>query len=148
MSSCVISGIAAAALFAASFSTMTVSDTQQVALQKALSPELVQKYQNIVAERRNIYLFGLVLGATISYFVLRRVTLGTFHRVTAYTAITLLTAVLFYFLAPKSDYMLRHLQTKEENIAWLNVYNTMKYRYFIGFVLGGLAAVPLSLSFC
>jgi hypothetical protein len=43
---------------------------------------------------------------------------------------------------------LRHLKTQEENIAWLDVYNTMKYRYFIGFVLGGLAAIPLSLSVC
>jgi hypothetical protein len=148
MSSCVISGVAAAALFAASFSTMTVTDEQHSVLLKVLSPELDEKYTKIVAERRNIYLSGLVLGAIISFILLRRATLSTFHRVTAFTAITLLTGVLYYYLAPKSDYMLRHLKTQEENIAWLDVYNTMKYRYFIGFVLGGLAAIPLSLSVC
>jgi hypothetical protein len=51
-------------------------------------------------------------------------------------------------LMPKSDYMLNHLKTSEENKKWLNVYNSMKSRYFIGFVLGILATIPLARTLC
>jgi succinate dehydrogenase/fumarate reductase cytochrome b subunit len=59
-----------------------------------------------------------------------------------------MTGVVFYFLMPKSDYMLNHLKTEEQNKAWLEVYKTMKQRYFLGFLFGALAAVPFAHSFC
>jgi hypothetical protein len=49
---------------------------------------------------------------------------------------------------PKSDYMLNHLKTPEENRKWLQVYNTMKNRYYLGFLLGILAAIPLANVLC
>ena len=49
---------------------------------------------------------------------------------------------------PKSDYMLNHLQTLEENKKWLDIYTTMKYKYFIGFVLGMLVSIPISVMYC
>ncbi len=65
-----------------------------------------------------------------------------------FLAVTLLTTVMFYSLMPKSDYMLNHLKTEEENKAWLEVYKTMKQRYFVGLVVGALAAVPLANALC
>lgn len=149
MSTCTLYAIAAAALLAASFSTMTVSETQNDILRNKFSSELDIRYNAIVSERRNHYIQGLLLGAVLSFFAFRRTAFNnTFHKTAAFTALTLLTGVLYYYIMPKSDYMLNHLKTAEENVAWLEVYKTMKSRYYIGFVLGALAAVPLAQSFC
>lgn len=40
---------------------------------------------------------------------------------------------------PKSDYMLNYLKTPEENKKWLDVYKTMKFRYFYGFIIGNFS---------
>ena len=42
----------------------------------------------------------------------------------------------------------RKTVSEEEIKAWLEVYKTMKYRYFIGFVFGLLSAIPLTNSLC
>lgn len=149
MSTCALYATAAAALLAASFSTMTVSETQHDILRNKFSPELDIRYNAIVSERRNHYIQGLLIGAVLSFFAFRRTAFNNkFHKTAAFTAVTLLTGVLYYYVMPKSDYMLNHLKTAEENVAWLEVYKTMKSRYFIGFVLGALAAIPLAQSFC
>jgi len=44
--------------------------------------------------------------------------------------------------------MLKHLKTPEENKKWLEVYTTMKSRYFLGLVMGALAAIPIAGVFC
>lgn len=149
MSTCALYALAAAALLAASFSTMTVSETQHDVLRNKFSPELDERYNAIVCERRNHYIQGLILGAVLSFLAFRRTAFNNaFHKTVAFTAVTLLTSVLYYYIMPKSDYMLNHLKTQEENVAWLDVYKTMKSRYYIGLLLGALAAVPLAQSFC
>jgi uncharacterized membrane protein YfcA len=75
-------------------------------------------------------------------------TTNRFYRISLFFGITLFTTALYYLLMPKSDYMLNHLKTEEENKAWLSVYKTMKYRYLIGFVLGALAAIPFATALC
>ena len=42
-------------------------------------------------------------------------------------------------LKKKSDYMVPHLETKEQRVAWLNIYREMQYRCKMGFVLGIIA---------
>jgi len=92
---------------------------------------------------------GILLGALIAYFVLLLVKVSNrFHKMSIFVTITLMTGVVYYFLMPKSDYMLNHLKTPEQNKAWLEVYKTMKQRYFLGFVLGALATVPLAYAMC
>jgi cytochrome bd-type quinol oxidase subunit 1 len=49
---------------------------------------------------------------------------------------------------PKSDYMLRHLSTKEQQETWLDIYKTMKERYMIGFLLGVISSIPASFALC
>jgi Flp pilus assembly protein TadB len=146
---CYITGILAIGLMAAALSAMTVSQEQHDRLREVLSDELDQIHERIVVERRNQYIMGLVLGAVLAFLLLRVYPAsGRYHRMTMFILVMLSTAVLFYLLAPKSDYMLHHLKTPEENRAWLEVYKTMKQRYVVGLILGGLAAVPLSYSFC
>jgi hypothetical protein len=48
----------------------------------------------------------------------------------------------------KSDFMLNHLKTPEQNKRWLDIYKTMKNRYLLGFILGSIAAIPLGNTFC
>jgi hypothetical protein len=65
-----------------------------------------------------------------------------------FTAVTLGIGVLYYLLMPKSDWMLLHLKTADENKAWLEVYKTMKQRYLIGMILGAAASVPFANALC
>ncbi len=146
---CIAAGVLGIAMLGASVSTMSVSEEQHNMLRKTFSDELDEIYGNIVVERRNQYVQGILLGVLIAYFVSLLVKVSNrFHKMSIFITITLMTAVVYYFLMPKSDYMLNHLKTPEQNKAWLEVYKTMKQRYFLGFVLGALAAVPLAYAMC
>ena len=146
---CYVAAIAGLSLFGASLSTMSVSREQHDLLKQALSHDLDQRYEAIAHERRNHYAMGLLLGAFLSLLLVRRFRpVSLFTRMTLFLMITLMTAVIFYTVMPKSDYMLHHLKSKEEIEAWFSVYQTMKHRYVLGFLLGGLAALPLSMISC
>jgi uncharacterized membrane protein YkgB len=146
---CFYSGIIALSLFGGALLTMTVTEEQHNVLRNVLPDNLVIIYEQIIIERRNHYIFGLLLGAILAYIVLGVVkTSNRFHKISLFVAITLMTSVIFYSLMPKSDYMLNHMKTQEENKAWLSIYKTMKHRYLIGIILGALAAIPLGNAFC
>jgi len=146
---CYLFGILGLALIGGSFGTLSVTQEQHNVLKNVFSNEFSKKYENIVIERRNHYLIGIVLGLCISYYVITNVPiLNTFTRSSIFVTITLGTALIFYMMMPKSDYVLNHLKTPEENKKWLYVYENMKSRYFMGFVLGMLAAIPLSNALC
>ena len=150
--SCIVAGIAGIGMLCAAFSTMTVSEDQNAMLRKLYSKNqkpLEDIFEKIVIERRNLYFQGIILGLILSYFLMSVYkTANTFHRISFVTAVTLLVSVVYYFLMPKSDYMLNHLTTIEENKAWLHVYKYMKQRYFLGFLFGSLAAIPIAYSMC
>ena len=146
---CYLSSILGLGLLGGSISTMTVSKDQHKTLKDVFSDELDTKYDKIITERRNHYLIGLIVGAIISIIVLKNITDSNYYtRITLFLAITLGTAVLLYMILPKSDYMLNHLKTPEENKKWLEIYKTMKSRYHIGFVLGIVGAVLLGSVYC
>lgn len=146
---CYLSGIIGASLLAGSAMTLSVSEEQHDVMRKVLSPELDQVYEKIITERRNQYIHGLILGIFVSFVFLYnfRIT-NRFFKISAFLAITLSVAVIYYTLMPKSDYMLNHLKSEEENKAWLEVYKTMKFRYFVGLLMGALAAIPLANIMC
>lgn len=146
---CYFYGIIGLGLLSASIATLTVTKEQHDVLRNVFSKELDKKYENIIIERRNHYIMGLILGIFISFVISKNVIiLNNFARLMLFLTITLGTAVMFYMIIPKSDYMLNHLKTPEENKKWLEIYKTMKSRYFIGFVLGMLATIPLARTFC
>ena len=152
--SCITYSIAAIGLLCASLFTMNVSDKQHKTLQNMLSPEIAEKYERITKERRNLYLQGLLLGMLLSYVIVKFVLQSMmkesnrFYNVSIFVTITLLTSIFYYSLMPKSDYMLNHLKTVEENKAWLDIYKTMKNRYMLSFLIGSLSAIPLAYSLC
>lgn len=146
---CYVSAVFGLGMLAASFFTMSCSQEQRSKLRKTFSDDLNDIYDNIVIERRNIYFQGLLLGFFVAYFATTQIQfINTFHRVTFFLAVSLPIAVVYYFLMPKSDYMLNHLKTQEENKAWLDVYRTMQQRYFLGVLFGMLAAIPLGYALC
>jgi hypothetical protein len=146
---CYLSSILGLGLLGGSIATMTVTKEQHNNLKDVFSDDLDKKYDEIITERRNHYLIGLIVGAIISIIVIKNIiNINYYTRITLFLAITLGTAVLLYMVLPKSDYMLNHLKTAEENKKWLDVYKTMKSRYYIGFVLGIIGALLLGSVFC
>lgn len=146
---CFVAAVLAIALLGATFFTMSISKEQSEVLRRVLSPEKAQKYEAIAKERANIYMTGLIIGivlALVALFYARPVNM--FHRVMMSVAIVLVSSVFYYTLAPKSDYMIRHLSSEKENRAWLDVYRGMKTRYVWGFVLGTAVALPLAYTYC
>jgi hypothetical protein len=138
-------------MLGATFSTMSVSKEVTQELSRTLTPELAEIYKNIASERRNIYLYGLLIGLILAFVLLKMRIIpaaNLYHRIAVSLAVTITVSALVYSLTPKSDYMLRHLKTPEQTVAWLNVYKNMKQSYIWGFVLGSLISVPLALSFC
>ena len=128
---CYTSGIIGLGMLFATYSTSSISDDEKKKLLDIFPPELDKIYIKIANERANIYFQGLILG-----------------KATFFLAVTLITSVLYYFIVPKSDYMLNHLQTQEQNKAWLDVYKKMQSRYLTGFILGALSAIPISYAVC
>ena len=146
---CYVSGIIGLGMLFASYSTMSISEREKNRLLDVFPPELDKIYIKISNERRNIYFQGLILGIVVSYLLLTLITItNTYHRSTFFLAIALPISVLYYFLMPKSDYMLNHLKTQEENKAWLEVYRQMQQKYIKGFLLGCLSAIPISFVLC
>ena len=146
---CLIYGMLGAGFLVSSLFTLSVSEEQHKILRDKFPDDLDKIYNKIVEERRNHYIQGIGLGLVLSYIIFNQVNnTNTFHKMALFFTITLSTAVFYYFLMPKSDYMLNHLKTPEENKAWLSVYKTMKQRYFVGFVLGALSSIPLSNALC
>lgn len=118
-------------------------------MHKVLPDDLDKIYKKIAIERRNLYIIGLVLGIVLSYIVVTLVKINNrFHKMSLFVAITLMTGIGYYSIMPKSDYMLNHLKTEEQNKAWLSVYTTMKQRHILGFFLGAFAAIPLGYAMC
>ena len=62
-------------------------------------------------------------------------------------AITLTTNYLYYILAPKTTYMIQHLDNREQNEAWLHIYRTMQVKYHTGLVLGIVAIMIFAYAF-
>jgi glycerol uptake facilitator-like aquaporin len=146
---CFTSGLVGFAFVGASIATMLGCRQQTDKLRGVLSEEAAAAYEKIIKERTNQYIQGLLIGIVLSYVVLLNIKINNrFHKISVFFAITLLTTVMYYMLMPKSDWMLNHLKTEDETKAWLEVYKNMKARYFVGFVLGALAAVPLGNSLC
>lgn len=149
MNYCYIFGLIGLSLLGGSISTISINEKQHDYLRHAFSDKLDKIYENIIIERRNQYIIGLIIGIIISFIILRNVKLFNYYtRITLFFAITIGTAILYYTIMPKSDYMLNHLKTPEENKKWLEVYKYMRKRYFIGALLGALSSIAFGSILC
>lgn len=120
---------------------------------RLLSPKQKDKYWEIINERRRIYFSGFGLGIILSALTLTArsysgIKLSWLPTICLTGSITFLTTYFYYILAPKSDYMVRYLETKEQREAWLGIYKTMQFNYHLGLVLGLAAVIAGSYAVC
>ena len=105
-----------------------------------LSKEQQVIYDRIVRERLGISLQGYILGAILSILIIvynyQKKKLKPSSVVCIVLATCFLTNYFYYMLTPKTDWMLNHVQSKEQTKAWLEMYRTMQYYYHFGLVLG------------
>lgn len=119
----------------------------------SLSSDLQKRYEKISKERTNIsyqgYILGVILSLGIIFYNLKikKERLNTTSLVCIVIATAFVTNYFYYMLSPKSDWMLEHLQNKEEIKAWLLMYREMQYNYHMGLVLGIVAVGILAFAF-
>jgi len=119
----------------------------------SLSSDLQKRYEKISKERTNIsyqgYALGVILSLGIIFYNLKIKggKLTTSALVCTVIATAFVTNYFYYILSPKSDWMLNHLQNKEEIKAWLLMYREMQFNYHLGLVLGIIAVGILAFAF-
>ena len=108
--------------------------------------------KQIIAERFKIYSEGFILGF-LKVLVLLALLSKTkyykkFNLACLSIVIIFVTNVFYYILHKKSTYMVEHLKTKQQKIAWLNIYKKMQFSNYAGFLIGLIGMVLFSISFC
>ena len=118
-----------------------------------LGAELASRYDKIAEERKNIstrgYLLGLLLSGLAIYYnqVISVDKMDISQLVCLVIVISFFTNYFYYMLSPKSDWMLNHIKTNEQNKIWLEMYRTMQFNYHMGFVIGIIAVGVFAFSF-
>jgi hypothetical protein len=121
-----------------------------------LTPNLRQLYEKISKERLYINYYGYTLGLALALIVIfYNISLSDRnHNKLSNVGLVCLTIVIafstnyfFYILYPKSDWMLKHINSPEQTKAWLQMYRSMQYNYHMGLVLGLVAVGLIAFAF-
>jgi uncharacterized membrane protein YkgB len=119
----------------------------------SLSSDLQKRYEKITNERANISYQGYALGVIISLGIIfynlkmKGSKMNTSALVCTVVATAFVTNYFYYMLSPKSDWMLNHMNNKEEIKAWLLMYREMQFNYHMGLVLGIIGVGILAFAF-
>lgn len=105
-------------------------------LRATLDAGQTRRLEAIAAERRRIALLGLVLGAAVALVLTSRGASWCWS-----VAALLLAQRAFYAVAPKSDWLVLHLDRVEQRRAWLEVYADMRARAHAGAAAAALVYV-------
>ena len=137
---CGLSCLIASALFGSMLYMMLYYDKENIManFQSTLNDNQNAIYQKIIKERMRLYIEGLILGLLLGFIYLMYVK-KSMYSACLFTLIVLGVNNSYYLLHPKSDYMVKYLETVEQREAWLHVYTSMKHRCYMGMVLGALA---------
>lgn len=114
-----------------------------------LDNKLIEKYEKIVIERRNIYYVGFFIGIILSILLLvflkyKKINISKISAVCIVGFVTFLFNYIYYILYPKTDYMILHLEHKKQREEWLKLNNDMKNRTHLGFGLGIISVMLFS----
>ena len=101
-------------------------------------------YSKIRKERLNHYLNGLAAGVVLSLPTLYLIK-NTTRRVCASGIVLMMTASITYYLQPKSDYMIKHLNSQEQKEAWMNVSRNFIKKKISGVMIGLFLYIGLSM---
>ena len=155
---CSTSCAVAAIFIVAMIFTMYNSDnTKSIqSFKRILTPQQNTVYAKIANERRQIYFVGFGLGLLLSFIFLAWNTmsrtgsrrLGRCSTICIVGAITFTVNYFYYMLAPKSDWMILHIEGDTQKKAWLHIYKNMQYTYHLGALLGLVGVLFIGNVFC
>lgn len=119
---------------------------------KSLSPELRNKYDEIVKERSTIAYQGYGLGIIIAVVLIiflrnNKVKLSNTSNICIVVSIMFATNYFYYILSSKKQYMLNYLENKDDVKLWLEMYKNMQYNYHMGLLFGIASAGVAAWSF-
>ena len=147
---CINSGLIAVVLLSGTISTMITSKTSPNfrKFNDTLTKEQKKLYHNITVERLRIYIEGMILGLITGLFGLSLLPkkVDNSSKVCLFVIVCLLINMVYYRMYPKSNYMVKHLNTPEQKEAWLAIYKEMKYRHLFGMILGLGAYIVLGMA--
>lgn len=109
-----------------------------------MDDEQKEIYSKIRKERLNHYLNGLAAGVVLSLPTLYLIK-NTASRVCASGIVLMMTASITYYLQPKSDYMIKHLNSQEQKEAWMNVSRNFIKKKISGVIIGLFLYIGLSM---
>jgi hypothetical protein len=155
---CVTSCAVSAIFIVAMIFTMYGSDKTDAIqnFKRILTPQQNATYAKIANERRQIYFVGFGLGLLLSFIFLvwNHMSLTGSRRLSRCSTICVVGAITFtvnyfyYMLAPKSDWMILHIEGETQKKAWLHIYKKMQYNYHLGALLGLIGALFIGNVFC
>jgi hypothetical protein len=101
-------------------------------------PALAPIYQKIVQERMKIYWIATIVGAIFGlvYLFVMKNKQSTWAVVCAAVLVFFITQWIVYMIYPKSDYILNYVTNGEQAKQWLETYNDMMRKFWIGFFIG------------
>ena len=150
--SCLISIVFLVSMF---YRLMTMNkDLYDQGFTSTLSHDQMNKYKNIIDERRNICIQGYLLGFFIAVLqivgnvYMKKQKMSKMSMACIIASTVFVVQYFYYILSPKSDWILLHLDTAEQKEKWLNIYRSMQYNCHISVALGIVAAAALDYSFC
>ena len=113
-----------------------------------LDEDQKQIYKSVIDERMSLYIQGMVLGIVVGIIIVFNSKVSHTVKICMFITIALGINYLYYILSPKSTYMLEHLSSVEQNVAWMGIYKEMKLRSHIGAVMGILGYVLIGRGMC
>lgn len=130
--------------------SLNIKDSKKYNFYKMLNNVEIEKYEKIINERRKIYLEGYVFGLILSFIIIvlnkKYNFLGKNSVICLIGAITLTFNYFYYILSPKTDYMVLHLDKKEQRIQLHKMNRYMQIKYHIGLVIGIFSAMIFTKS--
>ena len=97
-------------------------------------------YKNIINERISIYISGIFLGLFIGFLFLLFYP-KTKYRTCKIISIIMITKLIYYYIYPKSTYMLKHLSNQEQVNEWTNIYISMKNLWIKSLILSFISYI-------
>jgi len=147
---CINSCLIAFVLLSGTIATMITSKTSPNfrKFNETLTLEQQKLYKNITMERLRIYIEGMILGLITGLFGLSLLPkkVDNASKVCLFVIVCLMINMVYYRMYPKSNYMVKHLNTQEQKEAWLAIYKEMKYRHLFGMILGFGAYIVLGMA--
>lgn len=135
----------AAALMGGVIMTIAKADRNILAdYVSGLSQSQLEAHQAISEARLKNWMWGLLLGVGVAWFVTPRGD-NVLTRGCTFAAVVMVVNYFYYMFAPKPGYMIEVLKGHQVN-EWLAVKKMMQSNYHIGLLVGALALYFLSLG--